>query len=249
MSLVDLVGMLVLAFFIGGIIVYATVGRRWPAVFRPLRGYSDLEDAIERAVEAGDRVHVSLGTGSVIGSDCAPALAGLTMVSRIAEITSVSDRPVVVTAGDAAMALLAQDTLRSTYDRINASEAYSPNSGRMLGPTPFSYIASLPVLIDTEKVSVHVLAGSFGYEGALAVDFGNRQGAFSLAGTDNVQSQALIYATADEPLIGEELFAGGAYLNQHPVHRASLRVQDLMRMIIIGAILAGTILRVLGTFS
>jgi hypothetical protein len=240
--------MLVLAIFVGGIIVYATIGRRWPAVFRPLPAYDDLGEAIERAVEAGERVHVSLGTGSVIGSDCAPALAGLTMVSRIAEITSASDRPVVVTAGDAAMALLAQDTLRSTYNRINASDAYSPDSGRMLGPTPVSYIANLPVLIDTEKVSVHVLAGSFGYEGALAADFGNRQNAFSLAGTDDVQSQALIYATAEEPLVGEELFAGGAYFNQHPIHRAGLRIQDLMRMILIGAILAGTIIQTLGSF-
>lgn len=245
----NLVGFFVLAFFFGGIIIYTTVGRRWPAVFRPLPGYEDLGEAIERAVEAGERVHVSLGTGSVIGSDCAPALAGLAMVSKIAEMTSASDRPVVVTAGDAAMALLAQDTLRSTYNRINASEAYSPDSGRLLGPTPFSYLANLPVLLDTENVSVHVLAGSFGYEGALAVDFGNRQRAFSLAGTDDVQSQALIFATAQEPLIGEELFAGGAYLNRHPVHRASLRMQDLMRVIVIGAILAGTIIRTLGSFS
>jgi hypothetical protein len=249
---VNAVGMLVLMLFIGGMIVYATIGRRWPAVFRPLPAYDDLSEAIEEAVEAGERVHVSLGTGSVIGTDVAPALVGLTMASKIAEITSVSDRPVVVTAGDAAMALLAQDTLRTTYNRINASEAYSPSAGRMLGPTPFSYIAGLPVLIDTEKVSVHVLAGSFGYEGALAVDFGTRQGAFCLGGTDDVQSQALIYATAEDPLVGEELFAAGAYFNQHPIHRAGLRVQDLMRMIIIGAILAGTILRILralGAFS
>jgi len=244
----NVVGILVLMLFIGGMIVYATIGRRWPAVFRPLPAYDDLGAAIEEAVEAGERVHVSLGTGSVIGTDVAPALIGLTIASKIAEITSVSDRPVVVTAGDAAMALLAQDTLRTTYNSINASEAYSPNSGRMLGPTPFSYIANLPVLIDTEKVSVHVLAGSFGYEGALAVDFGTRLGAFCLAGTDDVQSQALIYATAEDPLVGEELFAAGAYFNQHPVHRAGLRVQDLMRMIIIGAILAGTILRGLGAF-
>lgn len=249
MSVVDIVGLLVLAIFIGGIIVYATIGRRWPAVFRPLPAYEDLGEAIERAVEAGERVHVSLGTGSVIGSDCAPALAGLAMVANMAEATSASDRPVVVSAGDAAMALLAQDTLRTTYNRINASEAYNPNSGRMLGPTPFSYIANLPVLLDTENVSVHVLAGSFGSEGALAVDFGNRQNAFILAGTDDVQSQALLYATAKNPLVGEELFAGSAYLNVSPVHRAGLRVQDLIRMIIIGAIIAGTILSTLESLS
>ncbi|NIS81807.1 MAG: hypothetical protein GTO14_16720, partial [Anaerolineales bacterium] len=73
MSGVDVLGLFVLALFLGMIVVYATVGRRWPAVFRPVPGYTALGDAIERAVEAGERVHLSLGTGSVIGSDSAPA--------------------------------------------------------------------------------------------------------------------------------------------------------------------------------
>ncbi|NIS81808.1 MAG: hypothetical protein GTO14_16725 [Anaerolineales bacterium] len=149
------------------------------------------------------------------------------------------------------MALLAQDTLRTVYDRVNASERYSSTAGRMLGPTPFSYVASLPVLLATEDVSVHVLAGSYGSEAALAVEFGRRQKAFILAGTDDAQSQAILYATAEHPLIGEELFAGGAYLNVGPVHRASLRVQDMMRFLIIALILLGTVvqtLRTLGVF-
>lgn len=243
---VDVVGLIVLFLFLGLIFVFATVGRRWPVVFRPLRGFEALGTSIERAVEAGERVHLSLGTGSVIGSDCAPALAGLAMLSRIAASTSMSDKPVVVSTGDGAMAILAQDTLRTAYENVNATERYHPISGRMLGPTPFSYVAGLPMLLTAEDVSVHILAGSFGTEGALAADFGRRKQAFVLAGTDDAQSQALLYATAEHPLIGEELFAGGAYLNVSPIHRAGLRAQDAMRMLIVALILIGTILRTLG---
>jgi hypothetical protein len=245
-SLIDVVGLLILLVFFGLLLIFAVVGQRWPAVFRPMPGYDALGVAIERAVEAGERVHLSLGTGSVIGSDCAPALAGLSMLSRVAEVTSMSDKPVVVTAGDGAMTILAQDALRTAYSQANAQERYRATSGRMLGPTPFSYVASLPILLASEDVSVHMLTGSFGAEGALAADFGRRKQAFVLAGTDDAQSQALLYATAEYPLIGEEVFAGGAYLNVSRFHRASLRVQDTMRIIVVVVILIGTILRTLG---
>jgi hypothetical protein len=142
--------------------------------------------------------------------------------------------------------LLAQDTLRAAYDRARASERFQPISGRMLGPTPFTYIASLPILIETEDVSVHLLAGSFGAEGGLAADFGERRQAFVLAGTDDAQSQALLYVTAEYPLIGEEVFAGGAYLKVGPFHLASLRTQDMVRTLIVVLILIGTILSTLG---
>jgi len=246
MSGVDLTGLFILLLFVGLLIFFMTVDSRRPATFRPIRGYEALKGAIERAVEAGERVHLSLGTGSVIGTDCAPALAGLAILTSIAEKTTMSDKPVVATTGDGAMAILAQDTLRKVYSDARALPRYSPISGRMLGPTPFSYVANLPILLASEDISVHVLAGSFGAEGALAADFGERQEAFVLAGTDDAQSQALLYATAEHPLIGEEIFAGGAYLNVGRVHRASLRVQDAVRMLIITGIVIGAVLSLLG---
>ncbi len=246
MSTMDLLGLALLALFLVLMLLYAALGRRWPAVFRPMPALDGLGQAIERAVEAGERVHVSLGTGSVIGSDSAPALAGLTVLAQVASATSMGDKPPVATAGDGAMAILAQDTLRTAYARAGALARYQPTSGRLLGPTPFSYVAALPTLLATEDISVHMLIGSFGAEGGLAADFGERRRIFVLAGTDDVQSQSLLYATAEHPLIGEEVFASGAYLNAGPLHRASLRAQDGIRWLIVIMILAGTVLRTLG---
>lgn len=245
---VDVRGALVLALFIALMLAFWLLGRRWPAVFRPLRGLEALGLAIERAVEGGERVHLSLGTGSVTGPEGAPALAGLALLGRVATATAMSDRPGVVTAADGVMAILAQDTLRRAYQRVGAGERYRPTSGRMLAPTPFSYVAGLSTALATEDVSVHMLIGSFGTEGALAVEAGERLQAFTLAGTDDIQSQALLYASAEHPLIGEEVFAGGAYLNVGPLHRASLRAQDAVRTLILSLILIGTLVRTLQDF-
>lgn len=248
LDLASLLALALLILFLVFLFFYAVIGQRWPAILRPLRGFEALGTAIERAVEGGERVHLSLGTGPVNGMESAAALAGLSVLGRVAAATAMSDRPGVATAGDGAMAILAQDTLASAYARAAARDRYRPTSGRMLGPTAFSYLAGLPTLLATEGVSVHMLLGSFGVEGALAADLGDRHQAFVLAGTDDVQTQALLYTTAQHPLIGEEVFAGGAYLNIGPLHRASLRAQDALRMLLALLIVLGTAYQTLRGF-
>jgi len=47
-------------------------------------------------------------------------------------------------------------------------------------------------------------------------------------------------------LVGEELYAAGAYLQAGPLHTASLRAQDTLRWIIVGIILLGALLKFVG---
>jgi hypothetical protein len=246
MSLQDLVSIGLVVILAAALVALALAERRWPTTLRRIAAFEALQTAIERAVEAGDRVHFSLGTGSLIGSDCGPALAGATALAKIAEATTMSDRPVVASAGDGALAVLAQDALRGAYARTGAKEHYRSTTGRMLGPTPFTYVAALPVILSSEKVSVHLLAGSFGMEGALAAEMGERQRAFVLAGTDDIQTQALFFPTVEHSLIGEEVFTTGAFLQGGGIQRASLRLQDGLRLGLAAAILIGTLLRTLG---
>ena len=159
---------------------------------------------------------------------------------------AASDNPPIATAGEGALAILAQDTLRGAYQEIGASDLFDPMAARLTGLTPFSYAAgTLPVIFD-EHVSSNVLAGSFADEVALITSASERISGFSLAGTDNLSGQAILYATAQEPLIGEELFAGGAYMDAGATHTASLHAQDIMRYVIIALILGGAVLRFLG---
>jgi hypothetical protein len=65
---------------------------------------------------------------------------------------------------------------------------------------------------------------------------------------DNLAAQSVFYAASQEPLIGEELFAAGAYVGAGAAHDASLNVQDVLRWLVILAILAGSMLKFLGAF-
>jgi len=247
LSPAGLLGLAFIIVFLGLMVFFAASGRKQPSrALRPISAFARLGRAVGLAVEAGRRLHVSLGSGSLNGLESGSALVGLTVLQRIARAASISDRPPVATSGDTPVALLSQETLRNTYSAIGASGQYDPLAGQVSGLTPFSYAAgTLPVIYD-QQVSANVLAGHFGSEVGLIADAGERSGSLVLAGSDNLPAQAILYAAAEEPLIGEELYASGAYLHAGPMHIASLRAQDVLRWVLVGVILAGAALKLLG---
>jgi len=220
--------------------------RRTPGSFRVINAYERLNRSIGLAVEAGTRLHVSLGRGNLFTARGGSALAGLAMLRRLAERTSVSDRPPIATSGDASLAILSQDTLQSGYRAAGAEEQYRFSTGRLTGLTPFSYAAGAIPVIHDENASANIILGDLGAESALLAEASDRENASLIAASDNLSAQSVFYAAAQEPLIGEELFAAGAYVGAGASHEASLNVQDILRWLIILAILIGSLLKFIG---
>jgi Domain of unknown function (DUF6754) len=243
--LLGLVGFAII--FLSAVLMWglAVLRRKSSPAFREIHAFTRLRHAIGRVVEDGTRLHVSLGRDVLTTPQSAAALAGLTLLRRLAELTSSGDKPPIATSGDAALAILSQDTLQ-TGSLASAQGAYDPTAGRLTGLTPFSYAAGAIPVIHDENISTNVLIGNFGIEAALLADAAERSNSFTLAASDNLTAQAVLYASAQEPLIGEELYAAGAYMDAGPLHKASLTVQDILRWLIILAILIGAFLRLAG---
>ena len=62
-------------------------------------------------------------------------------------------------------------------------------------------------------------------------------------GSDALAAQPFMLATSDRVLLGEELYAAGAYLNREPAQVASLYVQDVLRGLAIVAIVIGILFK------
>lgn len=215
-------------------------------IFRPIPAFQHLRRGIGLAVEQGTRLHISLGKGDLLSSNNTSALVGLTALERVARLSTASDRPTIATSGSGSLAILSQDSLHAAYRISNAAEQYDPDRGRLAGPTPFSYVAGVLPVVRSEHVSTHLLIGNFGPEIGLVTDEADQVSAFTLAGSDSLPAQAVLYATTQEPLIGEELYAVPAYMQSGPLHTASLRAQDILRWGVAGAVLVGVILKLVG---
>jgi hypothetical protein len=210
---------------------------------RNLPALMQLRRAVGLAVEDGKRLHVSLGQSGGGAIPSAAGLVGLATLRRIAQLSTLGDRPPVATSGEPLVSLLSQDVLQTIYNQSGVGAQYRPTQARLTGITPFSYAAGALPVIRREQVYTNILVGSYGAEIALLCDASDRAGAFSLTASDTLTGQAAAFAAACQPLIGEELFALPAYIQAGPVHKASLLVQDLLRWVLIGALLLGAVFK------
>ena len=228
------------------LLVIAILRRKSTPVFREIPAFSRLRKAIGLAVEDGSCLHVSLGRGSLATTQGAAGLAGLSTLRRLADLTSTSDLTPIATSGDSSLMILSQDVLQASYKEATGGGHFDATSARLTGLTPFSYASgTMPALRD-DHVSANILLGNFGVEAGLLTDATEREQSFILAASDYLPAQAVLYASAQEPLIGEELFAVSEYVNHSSMHAASLIVQDILRWVLIISILLGAILKLAG---
>lgn len=230
----------------GLLLLFSYRAQKAKSFFRDIPALTRLQHATDLTVEDGTRLHISLGRGELQKPQGAATLAGLGLLRNTAEHTALSDRAPIVTSGDSALAILSRDTLEAAYKAAVAKELYNPANGRLTGLTPFSYAAgSIPTIRD-EAASTNIILGNFGSEVSLLTDASERANTFSVGAADTPAAQAIIYASVNDPLIGEELFAAGAYTSANGSHKASLRVQDILRWLVILAIMGGSVWRLMG---
>lgn len=220
--------------------------RRARPTFRAIPAFQQLRRALDLSIEEGKQVHLSLGRGNFLTLQSAPGLATLGMLRRLAEQTAIADHPPLITSGEGTLLMLSQQTLQSAYRAARAEELYHPLTARLSGLSPFAYAAGTLPLVHDAPISAHLFLGNFGSEALLLTEAAERRNAFFIAATDDLTTQAGLFAATPYPLLGEELFSAGGYLGVSTSHQASLQTQDILRWLLIFALIALALLKFLG---
>ena len=244
--MIEIIELVIIVFSAFLLLVITWWKRKSPAKLREIPALTQLYRTLGLSVEDGTRLHISLGHGGLLDARGGSALAGLAALRHIAERTSVSDMPSVASAGDSTLGLLAQDTLQAGYQAAGVEELYVPTTGRVTGLSPFGYAAGAMNISQNENVSTNIMIGHFGPEAALLTEASDRENVSVIGASDDLAGQAVLFVNTQESLIGEELFATGAYLGAGPTHVASLTVQDILRWLVILVLLGGAFAKLLG---
>jgi hypothetical protein len=178
------------------------------------------------------------------GSATAETWAGLTLLAQLADEAAACDTPLVVTVADPTVLPLAQDILRRAYVRNGNPEGYDPTQVRFIAPDPMAYAAGVAGILGREPLTANVMVGAFGDEYLFMGETGVRRGIRQIAGTTDPLTLPFMAASADETLVGEEIFAGGAYTSRLPMQIGSLLTEDWFRWAVIAAILVAAVLQI-----
>jgi len=212
---------------------------------RSIPAFDTLQGVTARAIETGRAVHISLGLGGVTGDTTADSLAGLSALEYLADQSAAAGAPPIVTLADPTLLPLAQDTIRRPYGADQEEAARATRHVRWIAPEPAAYAAGVMGVLGIEAVDDNVMIGEFGDEYLLMAEAAHRRQITHIGGATDPNVIPFVFATADQALMGEELYAAGAYLKHKPWHIGSLLTQDFMRWIIVIVIVTLVIINTL----
>jgi len=228
-----------------GLIYLFRPGERLYARLRPLSTFRRVETGLALAMEEGRRLHYTLGRGHVLRPDGGASWTGLSVLEPLVRSALRGDAPPRVSAGDPAVHALAHASLRRSCVRARAPRAYSPDGLVLAGLEPASYGAGAALEAQQGRQALSLLVGQAGWEVALLADAAPRL----VGGSSDPNGQAVMLATADDALLGEEVYAAGAYIRAHPLHAAGLWMQDGVRGLLILVMLVAGLLAVLARWA
>jgi hypothetical protein len=212
---------------------------------RPILAFEALRGVTARAIETGRAVHISLGAGSITSDETADSLAGLSVLEYFADQSAATGMPPIVTMASPTLLPLAQDVIRRPYGADKEEATGAIRHVRWIAPEPAAYAAGVMDILGTEGVDANVMVGAFGDEYLLMGEAASRRKITQVGGASDPNVLPFVYITADQTLMGEDMYAAGAYLGRKPWHIGSLLAQDFMRWSIVIVIVALVALKTL----
>ncbi|MBK8229792.1 MAG: hypothetical protein IT349_11410 [Candidatus Eisenbacteria bacterium] len=205
---------------------------------RKIAGLNAIDEAVGRATELGKKVLYVPGIQSI---DENQTIASLAVLSHVAKMTARYGTELDVPNKDPLTFASARETVREAYMQAGRPDLYNEGIVHYVTYDQFAYTAAVSGTMVRERPAANFLIGSFFAESLLLAETGQASGAIQIAGTAEVAQLPFFVCACDYTLIGEELYAAGAYLSREPSMLGSIKGQDWTKAAVALAILLGVI--------
>jgi hypothetical protein len=214
------------------VVLYTTFHRKSREQFkmREIAGLKAVEEAIGRATEMARPILFTPGWGGDIQRPT--TIASMNFLSYVASKTAQYNCPLFYPTHDPVIMTVAQEVVRESYVSSGFADRYQADNIRYVSSSQFGYAAAVDGMISRMKPASIFLLGTFEAESLILAETGNTVGAIQIAGTDSTIQLSFFIVACDFTLIGEELFAASGYLSQDKSILASVRAQDMLKILI-----------------
>ena len=214
------------------IVLYTTWHRKSRERYRmrEISGLRAVEEAIGRATEMARPLLYTPGWGGDIQRPT--TIASMNILSHVAQKTAQYDCRLVYPTHDPVIMAVAQEVMKEAYAKAGYPDRYREENAFYVSSSQFGYAAAVEGLISRLKPASVFLLGTFEAESLILAETGNINKAIQIAGTDSTIQLSFFIVACDYVLIGEELFAASGYLSGDPSILASVRAQDILKVLI-----------------
>ncbi len=236
-KLVNLAFALFLTGAVLGMIFYV---RRHPDVFvRRIAGLEAVDEAIGRATEMGKPALFVHGLTGV--SDIA-VLASLSILGRMARRIAEHDSDLLVVNNDPIVYSISYEVVQEGYSEAGRPDAFNPDNIFMAASQQFPYVSAVAGIMTRRRPAANFFMGYFYAESLILAEVGASTGAIQIAATDAFIQIPFFITTCDYTLMGEELYAAGAYLSHNIRMLATLKAQDMGKTVLLLVLPMGLVL-------
>jgi hypothetical protein len=197
-----------------------------------------MDDAVGRAAEMCKPVLYAPGLGSLTDP---VTVASLGILSGVAQKGAALYTKTKVPKYGPLTWPVATDVVRQAYIKAGRPDDFDPADVPYFTSRSFTYAAATAGLMVREQTATNFFIGHFYSESLILAETGASTGAFQIGGTDSEVQLPFFITTCDKTLIGEELFAAAALVNDDPVSRSVVKAGDWFKVIIIALIALGAI--------
>ena len=206
--------------------------RKRKLFIRRIPGLTAVDEAVGRAAEMGRPITFSLGLG-LLEIITIQALAIAVHVIRMSIRFGIR---VILTMADPTVYAVADEAVREAYTLEGRPESYQADDVRFLSDRQFAYASAMVGIINRERVASNFMFGVFYAESLILAESANQVGAIQVAGTPTITQIPFFIAACDYTIIGDEYYAGTAYLTREPVLLGSMVGQDYCKGIVLSLV-------------
>jgi hypothetical protein len=238
---------LLLLFVSGAVVLNIALARRGQKLWlRPIPALQAVDEAVGRATEMG---RPCVFVAGVVDIDEMPTIAGLTVLSRVAQTVAEYDAELIVPTSRSLVMTAARETVQGAYLAAGRPEQFRPDAVHYVTNEQFGFASAVVGTIVRERAAACFYFGQFYAESLVLAETGQTVGAIQIAGTNETSQLPFFVAACDYTLIGEEFFAASAYLSGEPQQLGSIKGQDMGKLLGAGLIVLGVTLSTLVAVS
>jgi len=209
---------------------------------RPIAGIEAIPEAVQRAAELGRPVHFNPGSGEVSSEYAPQTFAGIQVLEYVAQLCAQYEVKLIATSRGGVTFPIMQDVIRQGFTAGGRPDMFQEDTVRFVSDSQFAAAAGIMGIMQRERIAANIMIGPFYAEALLLAEAATIAGALQIGSTARMYQLPFFVVVCDYTLIGDEMFAAGAFLSSDPVYTGCLVTQDYGKIISIAVMVLGALL-------
>jgi hypothetical protein len=173
------------------------------------------------------------------------------MLAHSARMSARNDIRLLAPMGGSAQSYtvmeLARDLVETQYQLEGKPDSFNVDDMPFLSGRQFAWASAYCGMMMREKPATNIMVGVQYASAVYISEVGHEVGAMVISGTTYLSNIACLAASSDYVMIGEEMLAAGAYLSRDVGQLATIRTQDIGKLILLAILALGVVVLTVGS--